>query len=114
MTELLSALPAGTISGVVQGHRHTVSHVFIKGIPVIGNINGGYYFNVMYLTFNDKRVVVDSKIEGPIPVCERIFQNTGRCQYMDEDQIKTAGPLMRWRFHNQEVYPDPRLNTLYN
>lgn len=69
MTELLQALPTGTIQGVVQGHRHTVSHVFIKGIPVIGNINGGYYFNVMYLTFNDKHVVMDSKIEGPIPVC---------------------------------------------
>lgn len=62
MTELINALPAGTIHGVVQGHRHTVSHVFIKGIPVIGNINGGYYFNVMYLTFNDKNTVIDSKI----------------------------------------------------
>ena len=31
MTELIKSLPKGTIQGVVQGHRHTVSHVFIDG-----------------------------------------------------------------------------------
>jgi hypothetical protein len=77
-------LPEGTINGVVQGHRHTISHVFIKNIPVIGNINGGYYFNVIYLTFNANRQIVDSSIEGPIPVCERVFQNTGKCNYIDK------------------------------
>lgn len=84
ISELINQLPANTIHGVVQGHRHTTSHVFIKGIPVIGNINGGYYFNVMYLTFNtNNHNIIDSKIEGPIPVCERIFTNTGKCNYMN-------------------------------
>ena len=32
---------------------------------------------------------------------------------MDEEQIKTAGPLVNWRFHRKEVYPDPRVNTIY-
>lgn len=84
MTKLIKALPNGTIHGVVQGHRHTVSHVFVNGIPVMGNINGGYYFNTMYLTFDIKNTVIDSKIEGPIPVCEKIFKNTGQCSYMNE------------------------------
>ena len=44
----------------------------------MGNINGGFYFNVMYLTFNNKKLI-DTKIEGPIPVCEKIFENTGKC-----------------------------------
>lgn len=78
MSNLVKSLPEGTIQGVVQGHRHTVSHYFINGVPIMGNINGGFYFNVMYLTFHNKKVV-DSKIEGPIPVCEKIFENTGRC-----------------------------------
>lgn len=59
--------------GVIQGHHHTVSHLFIDGIPIMGNINGGFYFNVMYLTFNRDKVLLDAKIEGPIPVCEKIF-----------------------------------------
>ena len=55
----------------------------IIDIPVIGNINGGYYFNVMYLNFINKQVV-DSLIEGPIPVCEKVFNNTKTCGFMDE------------------------------
>lgn len=39
----------------------------------MGNINGGFYFNAMYLTFDENKQVVDAKIEGPIPVCEKIF-----------------------------------------
>ena len=72
----------------------------------MGNVNGGYYFNVMYLTFRDRQLV-EAKIEGPIPVCERVFQNTGRCNYIsDADDV---GPLINWKFHNQDVYADPRL-----
>lgn len=79
---------------------------------MIGNINGGYYFNVMYLTFASK-TLVDSKIEGPIPVCEKVFQNTKKCNYMDPDAVISAGPLVNWRFHNKEVYPEPKINTIY-
>lgn len=49
----------------------------------MGNINGGYYFNIMYLTFDEDFKVVDSKIEGPVPVCEKIFQNTGKCNFVE-------------------------------
>jgi hypothetical protein len=62
MTVLIKSLPAGTVDGVIQGHRHTVVHHFIKGIPVMGNINGGYYFNVMYLTFDSHKKIVDAAI----------------------------------------------------
>lgn len=39
----------------------------------MGNINGGYYFNVMYLTFSSSKEVVNATIEGPIPVCAKVF-----------------------------------------
>jgi hypothetical protein len=65
-------LPVGTVDGIVQGHRHKFSHHFIRGVPVIGTINGGFYFNVMYLKFYNKQIY-DRIIEGPIPVCEKIF-----------------------------------------
>lgn len=66
----------------------------------MGNINGGFYFNVMYLTFNNKEVI-DAKIEGPIPVCEKIFENTGRCDYVSPKDDEKAGALVNWKFHNQ-------------
>ena len=60
MSSLLKSIPKGTIDGVVQGHRHKFSHHYIEGIPVVGTINGGYYFNVLYLQF------VDGKIQNTI------------------------------------------------
>jgi UDP-2,3-diacylglucosamine pyrophosphatase LpxH len=56
MNVLISKLPAGTVDGVVQGHRHKFAHHFLNGIPVMGTINGGYYFNIMYLKFYQKTI----------------------------------------------------------
>ena len=47
----------------------------------MGAINGGYYFNVLYLTFHNSKVV-NKVIEGPIPVCEKVFERTRRCDYV--------------------------------
>lgn len=53
---LVKALPAGTVDGIVQGHRHKFSHTFIQGVPVIGTNNGGFYFNILYLKFQDNKI----------------------------------------------------------
>ena len=91
----------------------------------MGSINGGYYFNVMYLTFSGKkklrseiglqstRKIEDIKIEGPIPVCEKIFKNLNRCNYVPPEDLPKAGPLVNWAFHKKEVYADPTVNTIY-
>lgn len=49
MSKLLHSLPSGTVDAVVQGHRHTFSHVWINNVPVAGTPNLGTYFNVIYL-----------------------------------------------------------------
>lgn len=59
---------------MIQGHHHTQSHYFYKGIPIIGTVNGGFYFNTIKLRFTldgDKAYILnkDLMIEGPIPVC---------------------------------------------
>jgi len=58
-TKLIDSLPTGTIDGILQGHRHKFAHHFYKSIsysyidiPFLGTINGGYYFNVLYLRFH--------------------------------------------------------------
>ena len=68
ISKLLAGVPVGTVDGIVQGHRHKFSHHFIRGVPVVGTINGGYYFNVLYLYFYNG-MVYDKVIEGPVPVC---------------------------------------------
>ena len=55
----------------------------------MGSINGGTYFNVMYMNFTKnarEKWVLDKNnimIEGPIPVCEKIFAKIGRCGFLN-------------------------------
>ena len=79
----------------------------------MGTINGGFYFNVLYLTFNHKKMIVDKTIEGPIPVCQKVFQNTGRCTYLSKSELATAGPLVPYRFHNKEVKAHPKIQNIF-
>jgi 5'-nucleotidase len=115
ITHILDLLPNGTIDAVVQGHRHEIVHFYKNGVPIVGNINGGFYFNLLYLTFNKlTKKLVDTSIEGPIPVCERIFSNLKRCPYVAPKDLKAAGDLVKWKFHNQDVIPSNRVQTLFN
>ena len=66
---LIDNLPEGTIDAVIQGHRHRIAHYYYKGIPFMGVINGGYYANFMYLKFDRNKKIIDTSIEGPVPVC---------------------------------------------
>lgn len=78
----------------------------------MGSINGGYYFNVLYLRFH-RTTLVDKIIEGPIPVCERVFANLGTCEYLSLEKLRVAGELVPYRFHNKEVKPNPRVRAVY-
>jgi hypothetical protein len=109
---LLKSIPVGTINGVVQGHRHKFSHHWIQGVPVMGTVNGGNYFNVLYLKFYNKQLY-ESHIEGPVPVCEKVFMNLGTCEYLNKDQISLAGALVEWEFHGRKVEADPEVERLF-
>ena len=65
------------------------------------------------MTFDDEKRVVDTKIEGPIPVCEKVFENNGRCNYLTGQELAQAGELVNWTFHNQEVYAYEPLDALF-
>ena len=69
ISNLIDALPAGTIDAVVQGHRHRLVHRYYNGIPYMGVINSGKFMHAMYLSFDNDKKIVDSWIEGPIPLC---------------------------------------------
>ncbi len=52
----------------------------------MGTINGGYYFNIMYLYFLDNKIY-NKAIDGPWPVCEKVFSNLGRCNYLTKKEL---------------------------
>jgi hypothetical protein len=72
------------IDGVIAGHIHQTVNKFIKGIPIIQN-PGNTFANLFYLKFkqnengNDFLMKDESIIEGPIPLCSKIFTNNFRC-----------------------------------
>lgn len=110
MFRLLNSIPKGILDGVVSGHTHTIIHHWVAGIPVIQGGAFGRYVNVIYLKYDwaQRRVLADEAlIEGPVPVCEKVFQNQGDC-WGDRPAPKVGrGPLVQAKFHGQAIVPDP-------
>ena len=102
---------------IVSGHTHETVHQWIKGYPVISNIDQGKYFTLMYLYFNkigDKYTFLKDKtiIEGPIPVCGKIFENTLKCEIGNLEEIKKWGKLHNFQFHNKLIKKEEKLINL--
>jgi 2',3'-cyclic-nucleotide 2'-phosphodiesterase (5'-nucleotidase family) len=116
--KLIYSLEEGTIDAVVTGHSHREVHHFIKNIPVISPINNGLYANIIYLAFNRKenyKINRDQiRIEGPLPICEKIFNKTHRCDYVKESSINEYLPLMQYKFHDVKIEKDPILQPIHD
>jgi 2',3'-cyclic-nucleotide 2'-phosphodiesterase (5'-nucleotidase family) len=103
------------IDAIIGAHVHDVVHHWINGIPIIESSGAGY-FHVMYLPFkvNDDKTVTlqndDIEIEGPIPVCEKIWDDTKMCNFKED---KPASEMSDIKFHNNILELDTELqNTL--
>jgi 2',3'-cyclic-nucleotide 2'-phosphodiesterase (5'-nucleotidase family) len=115
LKNLIEELDDGVIDAVVGGHIHRIVHQWIKGVPVIQNINGGYYSHVMYLTFNKTtKKLVNSSIEGPLPSCEKVFRRTKKCNWLSPDQAKADDYLVHYKFHGRLISEDNVLADLFN
>ena len=100
-----------TIDGVVGGHRHNVAHHWISGVPVVES-SGPDYFNILYLAFkyNDKsgKYTVNAdkvQIEGPVPICEKLWPDSKNCEYKYED----SSVMKKFKFHGKEIMLDPEM-----
>lgn len=106
--ELINALPKGTIDGVIAGHTHQVVHHYLNGIPVIEAGANGLYYNLLYFTWDwrqNKLVSTDTAIEGPVPVCEKIFENQGDCNGLRSAPRNGRGSLVTPKFHGATIKP---------
>lgn len=115
ITQLVHSLPTGTIDAVVSGHSHTLVHHWISGVPVIQGGAFGRYTNIIYLTYDwsQKQIVPEmTRIEGPIPVCRRVFKNQNDCNGERAQPKEGRGPLVPFRFHGMTVEADPQVQAL--
>lgn len=101
------------IDAIIGAHVHDVVHHWINGIPIIESSGAGY-FHVMYLPFkvnDDKNVTLqndDIEIEGPIPVCEKIWDDTKMCNFKED---KPASEMSDIKFHNNILELDSELQN---
>lgn len=110
--ELLRRVPKGTIDAVVSGHTHSLVHHWIEGVPVIQAGTQNVYYNLVYLTYdwNQKKLRTDkTRIEGPIPICPKIFANQQNCNGDQPPPTAGRGELVTPKLRGVEVRPDPAM-----
>ena len=112
--KILQSLPKGTIDAFIGGHKHGVSHHWIFDTPVVTNDKNGIYASVMYLHFdvkNNYALLKDKiQIESPLPICEKVFENTKRCDLPKDES--TAGNLVNYSFHNVPIEKEEMLKNI--
>ena len=112
---LLHALPSGTVDAVVSGHSHSLVHHWVAGIPVIQSGTRNQYYNLIYLTYDwslHKPVFERTRIEGPVPVCPKIFENQKDCNGDRTPPKLGRGKLVDAVFHGETIEPDPVVTAL--
>ena len=115
---LINSLDKGIVDAVVTGHSHREVHHWINNIPVISPINNGLYTNIIYLAFDKKNnynLVHDKvRIEGPLPVCEKIFHKNYKCEIIKPNELEDYLPLTEYKFHDVKIEKDPILKTIHD
>ena len=103
------------VDGVIAGHRHSIAHLWISNIPVIES-SGSDYINILYLAFRysttHKRYEINeanTQIEGPIPICEKIWPDSKRCEYRYAD----SSIMKKFKFHQNEITLDLEMKQLF-
>ena len=114
---LLSKLKKDTIDLFLGGHKHTVSHNWINDIPFISSDSNGKYAEIVYLPFNktSKQLINDKiLIEGPLPGCEKLFQNNKVCDLTisNEEEETKYGKLLNFTFHDKMITKDETITKI--
>ena len=116
--KLLNNTEAGVIDGIIAGDTKTDVHHWINDIPIMSTKENARYLNIMYLPFkkiDKKYTLVKSKIkiEGPLPLCQKIFQNLKHCEKISKEDITKAGDLVEYYWHSRRIELEPVFQTQF-
>jgi 5'-nucleotidase/UDP-sugar diphosphatase len=114
---MINEIDPNIIDGVIAGHIHDSVHHFVKGVPVIQNPINNIFANVLYLKFDIKKDGTyslrrkESLIEGPIPLCSKVYTNNKRCDAFQE--INSYVSFMDFTFHGKKLIPNKSVVDLF-
>lgn len=117
--KLLNNLEPGVIDLFLAGHRHDVTHHWVNKFPVMSNDRNGKYAQIVYLPFDRKtKKLLNNKIlmEGPLPICERIFKNRKICDLsvITQEDYETFGTLLNYTFHGVIIEKEKNITEIAN
>ena len=115
--KLLNKLDKDVIDILLAGHRHDVTHNWINGFPVMSNDRNGKYAQIVYLPFDRKtKKIINSKIvmEGPLPICEKIFKKEKICDLapLTQEDYEKFGTLSHFKFHNKLIEKEKNITEI--
>ena len=114
---LLNKLNSNIIDLFLAGHRHDIVHNWINNIPVSANGRNGKYTQIIYLPFHrDTHKLINDKIviEGPIPICEKLFEKKQICDLavVDEKDEENFGELLNYKFRDQIISNEEKITEI--
>ena len=116
--KLLNNTEPGIIDGIISGDTKTDVHHWINDIPIMSTKDKARYINIMYLPFkkiNNNYTLVKSKIkiEGPLPLCQKIFQNLKHCEKISKEDFSKSGDLVEYYWHSRRIELEPLFQTKF-
>jgi 2',3'-cyclic-nucleotide 2'-phosphodiesterase (5'-nucleotidase family) len=118
--KLVISLDANTIDGIITGHNHHQVHHWVSDIPIIASIDQGFYANILYIPFkwsSAKQIYelykTKVQIEGPLPICDKIFTGTKKCDVVKPSKIEEYLPLVNYKFHGVKIEKDNTLDSIH-
>ena len=119
--QLILNLEPNIIDGIITGQSHKQVHHWISDIPVISSIDKGHYANILYLPFKwtkstQKYSIYKNKVamEGPLPICEKIFTSTKNCEFIKPSKVDEYFPNTEYLFHGIKIEKTDTLKPIHD
>ena len=111
----MEQLDSTLVDAVFAGHTHNMLHQFTNsGIPIIISECYAKYLNVLYIDLDLlTKKVIKKLIEGPIPICSKVFSKRKICDVdMMDNSVSSNGELRSYEFHGHLVEEDEEVNRI--
>ena len=118
--KLLNNTDSDVIDGIIAGDTKSDVHHWINDIPIMSTRNKARTLNIMYLPFKKTKkhkysLVKDKiKIEGPLPLCEKVFNNLKHCETISKEEYTKAGDLVEYYWHSRRIEPESVFKTEFD
>jgi len=100
---------------LVIGGEGVEAHHFVNGIPILQNPMTTVSANISYLKFkknveNNKFELVKKYIEGPVPLCSKIFKFNKRCDFAPTEK---GLKMVNYTWHGKKIVPNKNINKIF-